>query len=213
MMPVMDGIETLKRLKEMDSVNSQGVPVIALTANAISGVRNSYLEAGFHDYLSKPIVGDALERMLCRYLPPEKVCKAEETTAPQVPAAEEEAESGQITELLNVANGLVYSGDSREMYADFLGLFAESQKEKKHTLQAAFEEQDMNQYAILIHGIKSNAFSIGGDALGELAKELEREAKNSNWAFIEKHHQAAQDLYEKTARAAEQWLQEQADEK
>ena len=72
MMPKMDGVETLKRLKERNLI-PQGCAVIALTANAVSGARERYLESGFDDYLSKPIEVAQLERKLAAWLPAEKV--------------------------------------------------------------------------------------------------------------------------------------------
>ncbi len=71
MMPVMDGIETLEELNRMPDNRSRDAKVIVLTANAIAGVREMYLEKGFDDYLAKPIEGAALERLLVKYLPPE----------------------------------------------------------------------------------------------------------------------------------------------
>lgn len=72
MMPGMDGIETFHKLKEMDSPNSD-IPVIMLTANAISGVEQQYLAEGFSGYLSKPINSSELEKTLLKFLPKEKV--------------------------------------------------------------------------------------------------------------------------------------------
>nr|MCR5452744.1 response regulator [Lachnospiraceae bacterium] len=68
MMPKMDGIETLTKLKEQELINEDSV-VIALTANAVSGARDKYLEAGFNDYLSKPIEVVQLEKKLYDWLP------------------------------------------------------------------------------------------------------------------------------------------------
>lgn len=62
MMPEMDGIETLKLLKEMEDNRCQDVPVIALTANAIVGVREMYMDKGFDDYLSKLLKGSTWRR-------------------------------------------------------------------------------------------------------------------------------------------------------
>ncbi|MCQ2520353.1 MAG: response regulator [Lachnospiraceae bacterium] len=74
MMPEMDGIETLNRMKQRgeDALNS-ATPVVALTANAISGSREFYLEAGFNDYLSKPIIPADLEQMIADMLPKELI--------------------------------------------------------------------------------------------------------------------------------------------
>lgn len=73
MMPEMDGIETLEAIRQSDDHKCQDTPVIALTANAIVGVREMYIEKGFHDYLSKPVEGIALESMLRRYIPEQKL--------------------------------------------------------------------------------------------------------------------------------------------
>lgn len=69
MMPGMDGVETLKKFRQMKECRCAGVPCIALTANAVSGSREQYLEKGFTDYLSKPINIDELYRVLQKHLP------------------------------------------------------------------------------------------------------------------------------------------------
>ncbi|MCI8373103.1 MAG: response regulator [Lachnospiraceae bacterium] len=77
MMPDLDGIETLHRLQaDRDSLCCT-VPVIALTANAVSGAREMYLSEGFHSFLSKPIQPEKLERLLLEYLPEEKLVACE----------------------------------------------------------------------------------------------------------------------------------------
>lgn len=75
MMPGMDGTETLAKLKEEGL--TEGTPVVALTANAINGARESYLAAGFDDYMSKPFQMPELENMLLKYLKPELVEREE----------------------------------------------------------------------------------------------------------------------------------------
>ncbi len=218
MMPVMDGIETLNRIKEMEAPDCRRIPVIALTANAISGVRSKYLDAGFDAYLSKPIVGDTLETLLCKYIPREKIKFIKETEAAETAdiskdekrvegaAAVEAAENRGKGLILNIENGLMYSGDSEEIYGEFLAMFRDMWPEKAAALQKAYEERDMAQYAILVHAAKSNAFSIGGDLLGELAKKLEHAAKKGDWTFVESYHRDVLDLYEKTAGRADEWL-------
>lgn len=86
MMPVKDGIETLKELKALKNSINEGTPVICLTANAVSGSREKYLEAGFDDYLTKPVDPDSLEQMIMEYLPDEKISvSAGNTEAPALP--------------------------------------------------------------------------------------------------------------------------------
>ncbi len=73
MMPVMDGIETLKRMKQMPDNKSKNATVIVLTANAIMGAKEMYLENGFHDYLSKPVDSIELEGAIRKYLSKEMI--------------------------------------------------------------------------------------------------------------------------------------------
>ena len=72
MMPDMDGVETYNKMKEEGTPNDD-TPVIMLTANAINGVKEQYIEEGFADYLSKPVRGKELEEMLKKYLPKDKI--------------------------------------------------------------------------------------------------------------------------------------------
>ncbi len=80
MMPDMDGLETLKRIKELPGADE--VTFIVFTANAVSGAREMYLEAGFEDYISKPVDGRRLEELILRYLPKDKIISPEESPAP-----------------------------------------------------------------------------------------------------------------------------------
>lgn len=78
MMPGMDGLETLAKMKERTTGKNLNTPVIALTANALSGSRELYMEAGFDDYLSKPIIPEKLERLIFNTLPEDKIKKCVE---------------------------------------------------------------------------------------------------------------------------------------
>lgn len=71
MMPNMDGVETFKRLKK-ECANASDIPVIMLTANAISTMRDTFKDAGFTDFLPKPVDYRELEKMLIKYLPSKK---------------------------------------------------------------------------------------------------------------------------------------------
>ncbi len=79
MMPDMDGIETLKHIRE--SGKNQSTAAVALTANAVSGARDSYINAGFSDYLSKPVDSSLLEQMLYTYIPKDKLQKVTEDSS------------------------------------------------------------------------------------------------------------------------------------
>ncbi|MDE7176203.1 MAG: response regulator [Lachnospiraceae bacterium] len=72
MMPEMDGVETYAEMKKLENSLNKDTPVIMLTANAITGIREQFLQAGFTDYLSKPVSGEKLENLILKYLPKDK---------------------------------------------------------------------------------------------------------------------------------------------
>jgi len=72
MMPEMDGVETVQRIRAMDG-RYERLIIIALTANAVKGAREMFIENGFDDFLAKPVDTDELREMLRKYLPPGKV--------------------------------------------------------------------------------------------------------------------------------------------
>lgn len=71
LMPEMDGIETLQNMKMLEENPNRNTPVIMLTANAIVGAKEEYMEAGFTDYLTKPVQETLLHEMIMKYLPKE----------------------------------------------------------------------------------------------------------------------------------------------
>lgn len=81
MMPEMDGVQTLEQMEAMPDSLNKDTPVIMLTANALTGMREEYLKLGFRDYLAKPIQGNRLEKLLIKYLPSEKVSIQEDEPA------------------------------------------------------------------------------------------------------------------------------------
>ena len=81
MMPNKDGIETIKEMKKCEDTPNQSTPIICLTANAVSGMREMYIKAGFDDYLTKPIDTARLESMLLNYLSTDLVKAPENETA------------------------------------------------------------------------------------------------------------------------------------
>ena len=96
MMPEMDGVETLKQLKALSDNLSKDAPVIALTANAVAGAKEEYIAQGFVDYLSKPVQGSTLEKMVRDYLP-EKLVHMEEKENEKEKRTQEKSE-GRKTE-------------------------------------------------------------------------------------------------------------------
>ncbi len=228
MMPGMDGIETLRHLKTMEHNQSEQAVVIALTANAILGVREQYLAEGFDDYLSKPIDPILLEEILKKYIPKEKlkltqeiadIIKEEErheleviqknVVLEKVEPIEEIQEVEETTEtvLLDVETGLQYSMDSEDMYREFLQMFCEMKEEKKQSIKECYEKENWEEYTILVHSLKSTSKSVGGLLLSEKALELEQAGKQKEIEFIKERHASMMEWYEKTIEEAIKYLE------
>ncbi len=75
MMPGMDGVEALHVIRSLEGEYFKQLPVVALTANAVSGAREMFLSEGFQDFVTKPIEMNAIERSLRQWLPEELICK------------------------------------------------------------------------------------------------------------------------------------------
>ncbi|MCI8669310.1 MAG: response regulator [Lachnospiraceae bacterium] len=193
MMPVMDGMETLKEIKRRGICN--GVPVIALTANAIAGVKEVYLEAGFDDYLSKPIVGRLLEETVKRYLPPELVLE-EENNGEQEILTEKRGELSFLERLsfLDTETGMSYCCEDEDFYREMLSAYLST--EKRQDIIDFYEKEDWDNYRILVHALKSASLSIGAKGLSEKARQLEMAAKEEDMDFIREHHGETMQNYE-----------------
>jgi CheY-like chemotaxis protein len=124
MMPEMDGVETVKRIREWEKANRRDkpIPVVALSANAVSGVERIFLRAGMNDFLSKPIDANQLNRVLGKWLPPEKISASAADADPEAadPAADALLEELSRIKGLDVQSGLSHVGENRESY--FLAL-------------------------------------------------------------------------------------------
>ncbi|MCM1160446.1 MAG: response regulator [Roseburia sp.] len=224
MMPEMDGIETLRRAKAMEENLCRETPVIALTANAILGARETYLKEGFQGYLSKPIDGMELENMLKNYIPRELLLEGQEEEKDKESSVELKKDEGILGELekgkeisvegkkesgneyLDIALGMQYSAGNEEMYREFLSMFCDMKEEKKRNIQKSFLEGDLENYTVYVHALKSTALSIGGRKLSELAAGLEKAGRQKETAFIRENEEELMELYEQTAKEAELFI-------
>lgn len=185
MMPGMDGVEALHAIRELEGNPSRDVPVIALTANAVVGAKQFYLDEGFEDYLTKPIEPEKLEDMLIRYLPKELVYITKESEA-QTSDDDGELDIESLTDMgINASNGLKYMGGSRVLYKKILQDFREVLVEKEEQLKSMLSKEDVSGYAIIVHALKGNARNIGADELAEEAFELEKKSKAGSLEEVE----------------------------
>ena len=196
MMPNMDGIETLKVLKDENLIN--GAYVIALTANAIAGAEEQYLTAGFDGYLSKPITVNDIEKVLKKYLPSDVVGGEKETAAPEKTSSLSLDKARSLG--LNVDAGLLYTCNEEEFYLELLTDYANSASEKCAELSSYLEKDDLKNYEILVHSLKSSSKTVGADEVSEKAKALEQASRNLDKDFVITNHDAFVRLFEELAQ-------------
>ena len=174
MMPDKDGIETLIEMKGIEDTPNRKTPVICLTANAISGMREIYTNAGFDDYITKPIDAEKLELMLLKYLPGDKVTIASyngDTDDYVLPEFLYEIKE------LDVDAGLEYCGDGED-YIMALQMYRENAQKRAEEIEKYYAAGDIKNITVKVHALKSSSRSIGALKLGEFAAGLE-EAGNS----------------------------------
>lgn len=182
MMPDKDGIETLMEMKEITDTPNMGVPVICLTANAISGMREMYTNAGFDDYLTKPIDAERLEMMLLQYLPEDKVTIASENG---------DADENELPDFLygikglDADAGMDYCGDAED-YLMALETFLGSADKKAEEIEKFWAERDIKNTTVKVHGLKSSFRAIGALKLSEFAAELEKAGNDGDTDRLDK---------------------------
>jgi signal transduction histidine kinase/DNA-binding NarL/FixJ family response regulator len=205
MMPEKDGIETLHELRSRPKDPNLNTPAICLTANAISGAREKYMEAGFDDYLTKPIDCEKLEQMLIRYLPEDKVKHVREDIREDMKEDSDKKENGLPDFLFNIAEidtdtGLSNNGNIKA-YIETLKIFAKNTKKHTREIESFYDSDDIKNATIKIHALKSTARIIGALDLGELAQQLEDAGKAEDRALLE---EKLPELLERSVRLGEE---------
>ncbi|MBQ7359821.1 MAG: response regulator [Lachnospiraceae bacterium] len=173
MMPEMDGMECMDRIKKMIENPNYDTPVVMLTANAIVGVREEYLNAGFCDYMSKPFKGKDLEKLIMTYIPENLITMGDV--------------KGDSKVVLHVGKGLEFCGGNEVLYHQVLRDYVE--EDRSEALHGYWEAEDWVNYRVQIHAIKSTSQTIGALHLYEVAKELEEAVKDGNYEFVKEHHE------------------------
>ena len=199
MMPEPDGIETLRIIRSDDSTLNKETPAVVLTANAVAGSRQIYMEAGFADYLTKPIEAAVLEQTVKKYLPGDIVYeimlpasvkndKPEKTPSPVTPAVT--AKAGSLEARLRSVEGLdyetamAYAGNDEDFMEELLHDIADECEVRIESMKNALAEDNLDLYRREAHSIKGLMATIGLMPFSERAKQHEYAAADSDLEFI-----------------------------
>ncbi|MDR1110325.1 MAG: response regulator [Deltaproteobacteria bacterium] len=205
MMPGLDGIEATRLIRSLEGQRFLTLPVIALTANAVHGMKEMFLDHGLNDFLAKPIDSSKLEEILLAWIPREKQVSAQAAGWPSAagdghdgqgngqavqagPLAghqgDTDGDSPWRTANLDTAAGLSRSGGKIDNYRRLLRVFAADAEKARDILGQALERDDLRGYAIHVHALKGATATIGAQGLSDLAKELEMAGRQENMAYV-----------------------------
>ena len=185
MMPKMSGAETFAKLKEMPGFIT---PVVALTANAISGMRENYLELGFDEYLAKPIEKDALIKVLNKVLDEkeETVINVTVVENEKIEKDEQSHEEYLRSNGVNVDKALELLGDMN-MYEVTLKDFLSEIDSRWERIKGYKESGDLENYAVEVHSLKSDCKYLGFTKLANVSFLHELKSKDKDKEYVDKH--------------------------
>ena len=228
MMPDLDGVETLKMLKQQPGFTT---PVVVLTANYGENLEKEYKAVGFAEYMIKPAEPKRVREILERYLirdddsqVGEAFLKVADSTSleDKVNSQEKsglEKQSGIITKEMmeklkensyvtkrermiafgfTIIDNLIETGMSEEEYEELLQIFKEESVNKLIDCDNFQKNNDLKNYAIIVHGLKNDAGMISDMDLSEHAKEHEIQSKGGNELFVKEQWQDLKEHWENT---------------
>ncbi|MDR2542729.1 MAG: response regulator [Treponema sp.] len=189
MMPEMNGIEATLHIRDWEQKNvsseSANVPIIALTANAVSGTKETFLENGFNDFLSKPLDKVILNAILEKWIPEKKQRKKAKKT---VIVKDHDVYAGVDIVGVDTAKGIAISGGTVCRYMQTLDIFYKDSQRKIDDIKTCLKDSNLALYINHIHALKSASANIGAIELSGLAKDLEKAGLRADWDFILEHN-------------------------
>lgn len=225
MMPGFDGVETLKKIREIRNGAYQDLPIIALTANTVSGAREMFRSEGFTEFVPKPIERTVLERVLRKVLPKSCIRYSPRPTAKAAPVNAQEgapakppeepptaADGREVPEEIggpelptgrleragvHAEIGLDYCAGDEDFFREMLRMFCAQGGEKRAELASLYESANWADYAVKVHALKSTSLTIGAEALSAQAKAMELAGKSGDVDYIRQHHAELMRAYEK----------------
>ncbi len=204
MMPAPDGVDTYRRCIE-EGILTKEDPAVMMTANAVDGARNEYLNEGFTDYISKPITVAELENIIAKYLPEEKVSyrdydKENEKIADPAKSYEADAQpdadeiiDDRQPELVDINTALKSCMGNKEMYMTVLLEFLK--EDNMVRADEAYEAGDWDKYRIDVHSLKSGARYAGAKVLYDMAYNCEAAVKKGDIDFVHRNHDRLKEIY------------------
>jgi PAS domain S-box-containing protein len=177
MMPGMDGIETADKIRALGTEYAKKVPIIALTANAISGTDKMFYAHGFQDFITKPIDVMEMDTILRKWVYDNKKHNdASASAAPESGAPETAAPSDETIEItipgVDTKKGLALYAGETDIYLPMLRSYIANTPGTLEKLRKVSVET-LSDYVITVHGLKGTSAGIGAEEIRAQALELE----------------------------------------
>lgn len=157
------------------------VPIIALTANAVSGAKEMFIKEGMNDFVAKPIEITDIISKLKHWLPPDKIIPEKNDTANTV---QKHTELPEKIEGINIDGALKLLGNE-SLYRNILKEYLSLIDKKSGLIEQHFADKNLHDYTVEVHALKSSSKQIGANKLSRLAAELEKAGNEKNLIFIE----------------------------
>lgn len=188
MMPGMDGIEAVQHIRSDCGENGTRPVIIALTANAMEGVRETFLANGFQDFLTKPIDRQTLHMVLLRWIPEEKrIAGGGWMETLQSSNNNYLKFQNIIIEGIDTDEVAEHYSASIEEYHELLNLYCLDGRRKLDVLRELWEEKDYKAYGIEVHALKSASANVGAMQVSNRAREQEKAVKREDFTFVDSH--------------------------
>jgi len=184
-MPGIDGVETTRQIRELAEEDPYyaDLPIVALTANAVSGMKEMFLQNGFDEFMSKPIDIVELGNVLEKYIPKEK-----QTGFIKEETSRDKVSPPIIIKGINVDEGIMLTGGTLEYYLETLATFFSDGFDRKNKIIECLDTNDLSLYTTNIHALKSACANIGAGRVSKAAYALELAAIKEDMEFIKKNN-------------------------
>lgn len=206
MMPGMDGIEAVQHIRSECGENGTLPIIIGLTANAMEGVRETFLASGFQDFLTKPIDRRTLHMALLKWIPAEKQTK--DGWIDKLQSSSDNLQKFQEIIIEGIDTDVVaeHSSASIEEYNELLNLYCLDGKRKLSVLRGFLEEKDYKSYGIEVHALKSASANVGAMQVSNRAREQEKAVKREDFTFVDSHAEKLLREYEEQLEHIQKYL-------
>ena len=184
MMPGMDGIEAAAAIRSQEGEYFRKLPIIALTANTVNDARGMFLKAGFDEFLAKPIDVSALDKVLRKFIPEDRMVVSDDGGEPIKPKKAPDTDDMKDPPFFDPGLGVDYTGGDEELYLDVLTDYTKAGRATAEELNSLCAEQNWPEYIIKVHALKSTSLNIGAVQLSRFAKKLELSGKAGRTGVI-----------------------------